>query len=208
MVKKNFFVFCAIAAGMATPLWFPMEYQSYVFTYDKFSMWVILILWPLSIGCGSLALLGIAKVMESHLIFRVLTLFVLASAASSLPIPSLDPTHGWVGRPAFTYLYANEDRIFEYFTSAYYLLIGIVAIVAFVKRKWLPGGCLLAIILLVLPPKVAYCLSIEIMLTSKWSNNMYPWLYLSLSVTAWFTIARWLKMENETIAPPEALEIV
>ena len=158
MIKKNFFVFCAIAAGLATLLFLPFSSKG-IFINDKVDMWMQLLTWPLFLGCGALALFGIAKLTGSHLIFRIFSLIVLVYAISALPIPSKDPVHGWVGRPAFTYLIANEDGIFGYDVVAYLILTLIIALAAFAKRKWLPGGCLLVMNLWLLIPNIAYTIS-------------------------------------------------
>jgi hypothetical protein len=193
MVKKNFFVFCAVAAGLVSLLQLLIG-SRFIHTTDKVDMWGQLLFCPLFLGCTSLTLFGIAKATGSHVIFRIFSLFVLISAVSSLPIPSRNATYGWVGRPAITYLFNNEDRIFGYFLTAYLLLSVIISIVALIKKKWLPGGCLLAMNLTLLIPNVAYSLSENSpIVENTWNSDWYPLFIVILYVVGWFVIAWWLQ---------------
>jgi hypothetical protein len=202
MVKKNFFVFCAVAAGLVSLLQLLIG-SRFIHTTDKVDMWGQLLFWPLFLGCSSLALFGIAKATGSHVIFKIFSLFVLISAVSSLPIPSRNPSYGWVGRPAFTYLFNNEDRIFGYFMTAYLLLTAIITIVALVKKQWLPGGCLLAMSITMWVPNIGYSLSEDsFIVENTWNSDWYPLFLVVLSMAAWFTIAWWLNKgagSNQTL---------
>jgi hypothetical protein len=133
-------------------------------------------------------------------------LIVPVYAVSALPIPSKDPVHGWVGRPAFTYLIANEDGIFGYDVVAYLILTLIIALAAFAKRKWLPGGCLLVMNLWLLIPNIAYTISEDsLILEHTWNSNWYPIGCIILYIIAWFTIAWWMKKETVSDKMPGAL---
>ncbi len=206
MVKKNFFVYCAIAAGLVTLLILPPTYQ-WFFHYDKLDMWSQLLFYPLFIGCGALASFGLATVSKSHLIFRVLPLILLAFAVSTIPIPVQNPPYGWVGRPAFTFVYANEDRFLGRLLMAYFFLTMILCIAAFAKRKWLPGACLLAINLPMLIPNLAYAISEDSPIVEyTWNRDWFTLFVVSVYLLAWFGIAWWLKKESGETPVQKALE--
>ncbi len=209
MMKKNFFVFCAIAAGLVTfILCFPMR-SSHYFINRNVDVWAQYLIFPLFIGSGALTLYGIAKVSGSHLIIKGVALIVLFFSASLLPKPYNDPGRGWVPRPIFKFLEGNnEDRVLTYFFAAYFLLIGIVSIAAFTKKKWLPGGCLFAMIFpQFLSIAVSWC-SIDSPFISNmiWYSDWYPKLYFSLLIAAWFAIAWWFYQEDGKTPVQEGLE--
>ncbi|MEE4193942.1 MAG: hypothetical protein V2J07_01965 [Anaerolineae bacterium] len=206
MVKKNFFVYCAIIAGFAVLLLIPIEYQG-VQLDEKLDMWVQLFFDPLLIGCGALAFFGIAKVSKSHLLFRIPPLILLVFAVSMIPIPVQNPPYGWVGRPAFTYLYANEDRFSGNLIAAYLLLSMVISIAVFAKKKWLPGVCLLAIFLPLSIPNIAYSISEDSPIVAHtWGENWYLFSLVSVYMIAWFGIAWWLHQEGGKTPVQGALE--
>ena len=202
MVKKNFFVYSAIAAGIAALLWAflvngPYTMKPYFLAESG---------WFLFFAMGSLTLIGVAKATQSHLLFRMLPIFMLGASFVFLPLPrahSFKKTWDWLGAS----LGMDEQKAIGFLLISYFIVIGIIGIIALVKRKWLPGITLLSMI--VVPVGLTAFVNWLPMIIPSMGSKDNDWviiLSVFLFTVAWFTIAWWLKKENERMTTPATLE--
>lgn len=192
MVKKNFYVYSAIAAGIATLLWIilvnaPYTLKPYFFAESG---------WFLFFALGSLALFGVLNATRSHLLFQILPLLMMVASFVFLPVPrqhSFLGTWGWMG----SYLGMDKENAIGFLLLSYLILIVVTGIIALVKRKWLPGVILvkMGIVQLGLTALVNWLYTI----IPSFGETEDEWL-LILSIllfsAAWFVIAWWLKKES------------
>jgi hypothetical protein len=206
MVKKYFFVFCAIAAGIFTPMMFffmGAKYDYYIDHVLIIPFWFQILTQALFVGFGALALFGIAKATDSHFIFQLLSILVLISAAVLLPTPIFG---GRGTGTVMSELHLNEDHVAPYIFLGYFVLIGIIAIVALLKRKWLPGVTLLMVFLPIPIMIVGNLLQFDFLFLVYGQPNWYSTLYIIFTGIAWFVIAWWLSRENKVASLPSVLE--
>jgi hypothetical protein len=201
MFKKNFFIYCAIAAGVVTLVLFNS------LTYYLVDRWEDgwLIGWALMPSLqlfGALTLLGLTKAIMPNLFFRILSVFILIIAifvALLYLAGGLDSM--WLADlliPILVKLFGDEDTGFGISIMSYFYLVPILGIGGLIYRKWLPAVCLLMIPLPILVGRFAYQVVPDWLITNL--TGILP-------AAAWFIIAWWMKKENETIASPEALEL-
>jgi hypothetical protein len=205
MVKKNFYVYSAIAAGIFTPMMFFFRGAKYNYIDHVLNIpyWFQILTQALFIGFGALALFGIAKATDSHFIFQLLSILVLISAVVLLPTPIFG---GRGTGTVMSELNLNEDHVAPYIFLGYFVLTGIIAIVALLKRKWLPGVTLL-MYFLPIPINIAgNLLQFDFLFLVYGQPNWYSTLYIIFTGIAWFVIAWWLSRENKVASLPSVLE--
>lgn len=206
MVKKNYFMYTAIAMGILVFLTFIFWFGPY---YDmiEISFFVQLLLFPTSFMIlSAITLFGIAQVTNSNVIFRLFTIFVLFTSLLFFPIPHKNPVRGTIYSTAIEYIGGNEDTAFGIVFPVYFILLLTFAILALVKKKWLPGVSLLMLCLPVLIPYVGIWLSMEIPFVIQGEGERFAVSYGVLSAIAWFVIAWWFYKEYKETSPQGVLE--
>jgi hypothetical protein len=202
MIKKNFFVYSAIAAGMASLLWLflidaPYTLKPYFLAESG---------WFLFFALGSLALFGILNATRSHLLFQILPVLMLGSSFVFLPIPrqhSFLGTWGLLG----SYLGMEEAKVIDIVLVSYLILIALTGILMLVKRKWLPGVVL--VMMGIVPMGLTALVNWLYTIIPSFGETEDEWLLIFsvlLFSAAWFVIAWWLKKEREEISQPGRLE--
>ena len=202
MFKKSFFVYSAIAAGIATLLWAflvnaPYTLKPYFFAESS---------WFLLFALGSLTLVGVVKATQSNPLFRFLPILVLGASFAFLPVPrkhSFIGTWGWL----VSYLGVDEENAIGFLLFSYLILIVVTGIIALVKHKWLPGVILvtMGIVPLGLTTLVNWLPTI-IPTLGRNDNDWLTFLFILLFTAAWFVIAWWLNKENTTDSFPDTLD--
>lgn len=206
MVKKNFFMYTALAMAVLSFLTFIFWFGPYYDTIE-IGFFAELLLFPiLFMILSAITLFGLASSIHSHVVFLVLTLLVLLSSLLFFPIPHTHPVRGTVYSTAIEYIGGNEDSAFGIIFTAYCLLLLTFAILSLGKKKWLPGIALLMLSLPVLIPYAAIWLSIEIPFIKQGEGEWFAITYGVLSLLAWFIIAWWFFRENKTTTLPDMLE--
>jgi hypothetical protein len=198
MFKKNFFVFCAIAAGMTLPLWYFLTgalytLKPYFLTESG---------WFLFFTLGSLALFGVLNATRSHLLFQILPVLMVGASFVFLPVPR---QHSYLGTWGLlgSYLGFEEANMVRIAMVSYLILIALIGILMLVKRKWLPGVIL--VLMGILPTGITALATI----IPSFGESEDEWFVIPtifLFTTAWFVIAWWLKKEREEISQPGTLE--
>ena len=206
MVKKNFYMYTAIALGILSFFTFIFWFGPY---YDliEIGFFMELLLFPnVFMLLSAVALFGIAQITNSHVIFRFLSILVFLASGLFFPIPHKHPVRGTVYSTAIEYIGGNEDTVFGIVFMGYFFLLLIFGILAMVKKKWLPGVSLLSLCLPVLIPYVSIWLSIKIPLVVQGEGEWFAITYGVLSAAAWFMIARWFYRESKAAVLPGTLE--
>lgn len=208
MVKKNLYMYTAVAMGILSFLTFIFWFGPY---YDmiEIGFFMELLLFPIVFMLlSAITLFGIAQVTNSHVIFRFLAILAFLTSGLFFPIPHKHLVRGTVYSTAIEYIGGNEDTAFGIVFVLYLILLLTFAILAMVKKKWLPGVSLLSLCLPVLVPYVGIWLSIEIPYVVQGEGEWFAITYGVLSVAAWFVIAWWFYRENKAAALPETLKAV
>lgn len=203
MVKKNFYSFTAITAGLIAFTTFFIWFGPGI----EMNFFLQLLLFPvLYILMSSLTLFGIVKATGSHFIFKALSILLLLSALLFFPIPHMHPARGRVYSTAIEFFGGNEDSAFGLVFPAYFIMLLMIAVVALVKRKWVPGISLLVPTLPILVPYIGMWLSIEIPFFASSGIGWFAVLYCTLAGIAWFVIAGWLYKKNTVISLQNTVE--
>jgi hypothetical protein len=199
--NKDFFIVCAVAAGVIHLLLFLYGYFDVRHIFDN--AWVIgVILGLFTVVFNLLTVVGFIKtslkatffrvfyglilILAGYIIFEFGLSFIIVSTEWEWPIKIMN----FQGR-----LIENEDRVFTYLIYCPYILAGIIGIGALVNRKWFPAMCLLAISL---PMSIAIYL---LYFQPLWLLDLS---YI-FSFAAYMLIGWWLKKETTPIRQPHRL---
>ena len=202
MVKKQFYVYSAVAAGMASLLWLfligaPYTLKPYFLAESG---------WFLYFALGSLALFGILNTTRSHLLFQILPVLMLGASFVFLPVPrkhSFLGTWGLLG----SNLGVEQKNAIGILSISFLILIALTGILMLVKRKRLPG--IVLVIMGIVPMGMNVLVNWLSTSTSSLAEAVGEWMVfldILLFSTAWFVIAWWLKKEREEISQSGRLE--
>ena len=198
MVKKHFYVYSAVAAGLGVPLWYfltgaPHTWKAYFLAESGYFLFFAL---------GFLALFAVLNATRSHLLFQSLPLLLAGASFVFLPVPR---PHSFLGKYRLLgiFLGLKEANMVSIAMISYFILITLTGILMLVKRKWLPG------VILVLMAGLPTGITAMATIIPSFGETEDEWFVMPiffLFMAGWFVVAWWLRKERVEISQPGTLE--